>query len=242
MISPRDRLIVALDVPTVYQAQHLIDTLGDTVNFYKIGMELVYGDDGLGLAKTLVKQGKQVFVDLKLLDIPNTVERATSRIADLGVQFLTIHSYPHVMEAAVRGAQNSNLELFGVTALTSFNSNDLTNAGYRLLSMQDFVTFRTIQAVDAGLAGIICSAGESAEVRNKIPLEFKIITPGIRPFGFALDESVVDDQQRIATVSDARLASADYIVVGRPITLSPNPKYVAQEIIRELVRFDLTYR
>ena len=155
----RNRLIVALDVPTVHQAQQLIDTLGDSVNFYKIGMELVYGDDGLGLARALVAQGKDVFIDLKLLDIPNTVERATARLADIGAKFLTVHAYPHVMDAALRGVGDSTLELLAVTVLTAFDDYDLEVAGYAV-GVDCLVNQRARHAQSQGLHGIVCSAAD----------------------------------------------------------------------------------
>ena len=224
----RDRLIVALDFPTVVQARRLIDNLGDTVNFYKIGMELVYGDDGLVLARELIAQGKDVFIDLKLLDIPNTVEKSTARIASIGAKFLTVHAYPSAMEAAMQGSQGSNLKILGVTVLTSFDNRELNRSGYDY-TVRDLVAQRAKQARDCGVQGIVCSAFEVSFLKNTNDSNLIFVSPGIRSQGYPMD-----DQKRAATVGTAIQVGVDYIVVGRPITKSPNPKLVATEIIAEI--------
>ena len=209
-IQPRDRLIVALDLPTVAEARALVKRLGTCVSFYKIGMELVYGG-GLPLASELIAQGKQVFVDLKLHDIPNTVERATAQIARLGVTFLTVHGYPQTMAAARIGAAGSGLKLLAVTVLTSSDDADLLAAGYAL-SARDLVARRAVQARDAGLDGVILSPQEARAMRAALGPQLLLVTPGVRPAG-----AEAGDQKRVMTPGEAIQAGADYLVVGRPV-------------------------
>jgi len=227
LIDPRDRLIVALDAPDPAEAGHLVAELGDSVRFYKIGMELAYGD-GLGLAPTLAAAGKKVFIDLKLHDIPNTVERATAQIARLGAYFLTVHAYPQTMRAAAAGAKGSLLKLLAVTVLTSCDDADLAEAGYAL-SVRALVAGRAAQAQAAGLDGLVASAAEAAMLRAAVGGSLLLVTPGIRPAGASLG-----DQKRIATPAEAIGAGADYLVVGRPVTQSGDPRAAAQRIVAEI--------
>jgi orotidine-5'-phosphate decarboxylase len=224
----RGRLIVALDLPDAAAAGEMVARLGDTVSFYKIGMELVYGGDGLALARRLIRSGKRVFVDLKLHDIPNTVERATRQIAKLGATFLTVHAYPQTMRAAKAGAAGSGLQILGVSVLTSSDDADLQDAGYAY-GVSELVARRARQAREAGIAGLILSPQELQEMREKVGPDFLLVTPGIRPAGGALG-----DQKRIMTPARAIAAGADYLVIGRPITAASDPKDATAAIIEEM--------
>ena len=180
--TPRQRLIVALDAANVAEAERWVETLGESVQFYKVGMELVYGGAGLGLVERLVGARKRVFVDLKLHDIPNTVERATAQIARLGAWFLTVHGYPQTMRAAVKGAEGSALRLLAVTVLTSSDDADLEEAGYAV-GVRELVQRRAAQAEAIGVAGVVASAAEAASLRAARGKDFLLVTPGIRPLG-----------------------------------------------------------
>jgi orotidine-5'-phosphate decarboxylase len=224
----RDRLIVALDLSDPALAGEMVARLGETVGFYKIGMELVYGGDGLALAQRLIASGKRVFIDLKLHDIPNTVERATRQIARLGATFLTVHAYPQTMRAAKAGAAGSDLKILGVTVLTSSDDADLEAAGYGL-GVRDLVARRARQARKTGIDGLILSPQELGETRAAVGADFLLVTPGIRPAG-----SATADQKRITTPARALAGGADYLVVGRPITEAGDPKTAAATIIEEM--------
>lgn len=225
--AARDRLIVALDYPTVAAAEALVWQLGDVVNFYKIGLELSIAG-GLELAADLVGAGKKVFLDLKLHDIGNTVERATAVAAERGVHILTVHAYPQTMAAAARGAAGAGLEVLGVTVLTSYDDADLAAAGYRA-GVTETVRLRAAQARDAGIAGVICAPTDAAMVRAILGPDGRVVTPGVRPSG-----SAVGDQKRVATPAEAIAAGADRIVVGRPITAAEDPAAAARAILAEL--------
>jgi orotidine-5'-phosphate decarboxylase len=226
-IEPRDRLIVALDVPDVGEAKRLVAAIGDAASFYKVGLELVCGG-GLALAAELVQAGKRVFVDLKLHDIPNTVERATALIAALGADFLTVHAYPQTMRAAVAGAQGSSLRLLGVSVLTSCDDADLAEAGYAF-GVAALVERRARQAVAAAMDGLVCSPAEAARVRAMVGGALSLVTPGVRPAGAA-----AGDQKRVATPAQAIRDGADYLVIGRPIAQSPDPRAVVERIVAEI--------
>ena len=219
-----DRLIVALDLSSRAAAETLIEEVGDEVNFYKIGYQLVYGGDGLALGRELVSAGKKVFFDLKLFDIENTVEKAVEAIARTGATFLTVHAYPKVMGAAARASAGSDLEILGVTVLTSYDDEDMMNAGYDR-DVVGIVGLRAHLAKLAGIGGIVCSAHEAALVKTLIGAELALVTPGIRPKG---GES--NDQKRIVAPDEAIALGATHIVVGRPITAEANPKAAAQLI------------
>ena len=224
--SPRERLIVALDAADVAEAERWVEALGESVVFYKVGMELIYGGEGLALAKRLKRAGKRVFVDLKLHDIPNTVERATARLAALGADFLTVHAYPQTMRAAVAGAKGSGLALLAVSVLTSSDDSDLEEAGYAL-GVGDLVQRRARQAEAAGIDGLVSSAAEVAALRAAHKLI--LVTPGIRPAGAS-----AGDQKRVATPASAIRDGADYLVVGRPVTGAPDPRAAAEAIVAEI--------
>ena len=227
-LTPRDRLIVALDVAESASAERLVAAIGDAVTFYKIGMELVYGGDGLALVGRLAAAGKQVFVDLKLHDIPNTVERATAQVARLGATFLTVHAYPQTMRAAVAGAKGSRLAILGVTVLTSSDDADLLEAGYRF-GVAEMVRRRAEQAQALGVHGLVASAAEAKAVRAAVGPKMILVTPGIRPAG-----ADVGDQKRVATPASAIRDGADYLVVGRPIVTASDPRGAARRIIEEI--------
>jgi orotidine-5'-phosphate decarboxylase len=226
-LSPRERLIVALDMARVEDAEWLVGELGRTVSFYKVGMELAYGG-GLALVSRLVAAGKNVFLDLKLHDIPNTVERATARVARLGATFLTVHAYPQTMRAAVAGAAGSGLKLLAVTVLTSADDSDLAEAGYAL-SVQALVKKRGAQAKTAGIDGLVASASEAAALRADLGRDLILVTPGIRPAG-----AEIGDQKRVATPARAIADGADYLVIGRPITEAADPRGATEAIVAEI--------
>ncbi|RTL84670.1 MAG: orotidine-5'-phosphate decarboxylase [Hyphomicrobiales bacterium] len=221
----RDRLIVALDVETVEAARALVGALGDAVSFYKIGMELAYGG-GLTLAQELKDAGKRVFIDLKLHDIGATVERATRQISRMGMDFLTIHAYPQTMAAARAGA--GDLKLLAVTVMTSYDDADLEEAGYAY-GVADLVARRAAQAKAAGVDGLILSPLELSAIRVLVGPEMLLVTPGVRPAG-----ADAGDQKRIMTPSQAIAASANHIVVGRPITRAADPRQAAEAIVAEI--------
>lgn len=225
--SAADRLIVALDVENVATARVLVSALGDSVSFYKIGMELAYGG-GLDLAAELKDAGKRVFLDLKLHDIGATVERATRQIARLGVDFLTVHGFPQSMRAARAGAGDSGLRLLAVTVMTSYDDADLEEAGYAL-GVTELVTQRALQARNAGMDGLILSPLELQPIRALVGADMLLVSPGVRPAG-----ADAGDQKRVMTPGEAIIAGADYLVVGRPITRAPDPKAAALAIVQEI--------
>jgi orotidine-5'-phosphate decarboxylase len=226
-LTPRDRLIIALDTPNVGGARGLIARIGEGATFYKVGIELAYGG-GLALVPELVSAGKQVFLDLKLHDIPNTVERATAQAARLGARFLTVHAYPQTMRAAVAGAKGSGMQVLAVTILTSYDDADLLDACYRF-GVVEAVRRRGEQALALGVDGLVASAAEAAEVRRIVGPDMLLVTPGIRPEGAA-----AGDQKRVATPSEAIRGGADFLVVGRPVTEAPDPGAAAEEIVAEI--------
>jgi len=227
MISPKDRLIVGLDVPTIEDAQAMVDTLGDTVNFYKIGMQLVFAG-GLKLAQKLVDRNKQVFLDMKLLDIPNTVSKAIENIAGLGVTFTTVHAYDHVMMAAVEARGFSNLQILGVTVLTNMDDSDLERMGIGMTA-GELVLTRAKTALKRGMDGVIASAHEAAAIHAVVGNRLKIVTPGIRMAGTA-----AQDQKRVMTPALAISSGSDYLVVARPVIQAGDPQRAAALIIEEI--------
>jgi len=224
--KPRDRLIVALDLPSVVAAEAMVERLGDAVSFYKIGYQLAFAG-GLPLAEDLVRQGKRVFLDLKLHDIGNTVARGVESVAKLGATFLTVHAYPQTMHAAVDARGDSGLRILAVTVLTSYDDADLAAAGYDF-TVKELVAERAAQARDIGVDGLVCSAEEAQALRPNVgPLV--LVTPGIRPAG-----ADTGDQKRVMTPAKAIAAGADYLVVGRPILAAGDPKAAAEAIVAEI--------
>ena len=228
-IAPRDRVIVALDVPGVAAAEAMIARLGDSVNFYKIGYQLAYAG-GLPLVRQLAASGKQVFLDLKLHDIGNTVARGVESLAALGATFLTVHAYPQTMKAAVEGRAGSDLKILAVTVLTSYDDGDLHAAGYRL-GVSDLVEARAQQAQGLGIDGLVCSAEEAVRLRGIIGHQMRLVTPGIRPAG-----SAVGDQKRLMTPGRAIAAGADYLVIGRPVIEASDPRAATDAIVAEITQ------
>lgn len=227
VIPAKERLIVALDLPSPDAARDMVDALGDEVIFYKIGMELTYGG-GLPLARELIGAGKKVFLDLKLHDISNTVARATAQIAGIGATFLTVHAFPQTMKAARSALGESGLSLLAVTVLTSYDDADLEEAGYAL-GVRDLVRRRALQARDAGIQGLVMSAEEVASMRAAVGPDMLIVTPGIRPAG-----ADTGDQKRVMTPASAIAAGADYLVVGRPVIAASDPAAAARAIVAEI--------
>ena len=226
-MTPKDRIIVALDVPHVDEARTLIKALGDSVGVYKIGLELLFAG-GLALAEELVKDGARVFLDAKLLDIEATVERATAAIARTGAHFLTVHATDRkTLDAAVRGRGDSALKLLGVTVLTNLDRADLSQQGIEMPPLA-LVQERARLSQDAGLDGIVASGKEAAALRERLR-NFLIVTPGIRQAG-----TDVQDQTRVVTPASAVKAGADYLVIGRPITRADDPRAAAEAIAAEI--------
>lgn len=226
-MTARDRLIVGLDVPTLKEAETIVSTLGDDISFYKIGYQLLFAG-GLGFARELIESEKQVFLDMKLLDIDNTITSGVENIVRMGVSMLTLHAYPKAMRAAVKAAQGSKLTLLGVTVLTSMDNNDLKEAGYAD-SAETLVAKRAAQAREAGMGGIVCSAEESARVRDILGPGMAIVTPGIRPAG--ADHG---DQKRVMTPAEALKAGSTHLVVARPIVKAADPRAAARAILDEM--------
>jgi orotidine-5'-phosphate decarboxylase len=226
-LQPRDRLIVALDLPTVRDAEAMIETLGDAVTFYKIGYQLAF-ERGLPLAFALANADKRVFLDMKLHDIGNTVARAVENVARMGVTFLTVHAYPQTMRAAVTAKAGSDLAILAVTVLTSYDDADLAEAGYGV-SVEQLVAERAALAHDIGVDGLVCSAEEVAPLRLIVGPDMCLVTPGIRPAGASRG-----DQKRVATPGQAIAAGADYLVVGRPILQAADPQAAANAIVEEI--------
>ncbi|MCB1517217.1 MAG: orotidine-5'-phosphate decarboxylase [Hyphomicrobiaceae bacterium] len=222
------RLIVALDFSTRAEAEMLLDKLGDAASSFKIGYQLFYGGEGLEVGKQLIAAGKQVFFDLKLLDIDNTVEKGVAAIAETGAHMLTVHAYPRAMRAAVRAAEGSHLRLLGVTVLTSMDDEDLEEAGYDR-DIESLVALRAHQAAESGMGGVVCSAYEAALVSQFVREDMAIVTPGIRPRG--ADNG---DQKRIVTPAEALSHGATHLVIGRPITMAPSPAQEAGAILSEM--------
>jgi orotidine-5'-phosphate decarboxylase len=228
-MEARDRLILALDVPSVAEAEAMIERLGDAVSFYKIGYQLGFAG-GLSLAQSLIAAKKQVFIDFKLHDIGNTVARGVESIATLGATFLTVHAYPQTMKAAVEARAGSGLKILAVTVLTSYDDGDLRDAGYRL-GVSDLVESRARQAQAIGVDGLVCSAEEAAALHKMVGDQMSLVTPGIRPAGAS-----VGDQKRIMTPARAIAAGADYLVVGRPVMEAADPKTAADAIVAEIAQ------
>ncbi|WP_157014229.1 orotidine-5'-phosphate decarboxylase [Mesorhizobium xinjiangense] len=222
-----DRLIVGLDLPNVQEAAKAVRELDGVVGFYKIGYRLAFAG-GLDFARELVEDGKQVFLDMKLLDIDNTVAQGVESVAAMGVTMLTVHAYPKAMRAAVEGAKGSDLCLLGVSVLTSMDEADLHEAGYAC-DPATLVARRAEQARAAGMGGVVCAASEAQAVRAIVGPDMAVVTPGIRPAGAAHG-----DQKRVVTPADAIRMGASHLVVARPIVAAPDRRQAAQSILAEM--------
>ncbi len=228
-IKTPNNLIVALDFPTTAQASALVEQLGDRVSFYKVGLELLFAG-GLDFAQDLKRQNKNVFLDMKLLDIGNTVEKAVANVAKLGFDLLTIHGTDRkTMDAAVRGRGNSNLKLLAVTVLTSLDHDDLKQQGSAMMP-EELVLHRAKMAKDAGIDGVVASGQEAEAIRSVVGPDMLIVTPGVRLAGAA-----TDDQARVMTPEKAISAGATHLVVGRPITQADDPAKAAEVFASQMV-------
>ena len=226
-INARERLIFALDVSTTDEARALVETLGDSVVFYKIGLELAMSGGYFELLDWLVARGKKVFVDLKFFDIPATVASAVRQLNNRGISFVTVHGNQGIMEAAAAAAVD--VKVLAVTVLTSLDRGDLDDLGFEC-DVSHLVLSRAKRALAAGCAGVVSSGVEAQAIRDELGERLLVITPGIRP----VDNRPSDDQKRVFTVEQAFEAGADYIVVGRPIRDALDPKGAAEAIQRSI--------
>lgn len=227
---PTDRLIVALDLPGIPEARDMVRKLDALVSFYKIGLTLQLAEGVENFIRALIAEGKQVFLDYKYYDVPETLRKAVSQAARLGVSFLTIHGSSSIIKGALQGRGDSPLKLFNVTVLTSMDATDMAEMGYTQHSPEDLVLFRAKKALEAGCDGVIASPWEAARIKGLSGNKLLVVTPGIRPIGYK-----EDDQKRKATARDAIQAGADYLVIGRPITEAPDPRESAEAFAAEIL-------
>lgn len=225
-IAPHDRLIVPLDVPSHEEALELVDELGPTVGFYKVGFELLLGGDHTRLIEELLSRGKKVFLDLKIFDIPATVAAAVRQVARAGVHFVTVHGNDAMLRAAVQ-ARGPTLKVLAVTALTSLDRGDLEDLGFAC-DVEQLVLSRARRALELGCDGVVSSGLEAGRIRAETEGRILIVTPGIRPVRND------DDQKRVVTPSRALRDGADYLVVGRPIREARDPRAAAEAIQQEI--------
>lgn len=228
--QPHERLIFALDVSNAKSARHLVDTLGDAVTFYKVGLELAMAPGYFELIDWLKARGKKVFVDVKLFDVPATVAAAVARLNERGVDFITVHGNQQIMEAAA-AARTGDTRILAVTALTSLDQGDLYDLGFAC-DIESLVLSRAKRALEAGCDGVISSGMEIEALRAHAPSKLITVTPGIRPV--YNDEAPPDDQKRVMTPAQAIRAGADHLVVGRPIRDAPDPAAAAASIQDEI--------
>ena len=226
-IPASDRLIVALDVPTISAAKVLATVLDDAVVFYKVGLELFMSGDAFELVNWLRERDKKVFVDLKFFDVPATVGRAVSQLNGLGITFATIHGNDAIMQAAAAAAED--VDILAVTVLTSLDRGDLSDLGFEC-DVSELVVSRARRAVVHGCAGVVASGQEAALLRRELGNTLLVIVPGIRP----IDNQ--DDQKRTVSAEQALRDGADYLVVGRPIRDANDPKAAAEQIQKEIYR------
>jgi len=229
-IQPRERLILALDVPTVDEAKAIVRSLGESVLFYKLGLQLFMAGGYYELIKWIRDQGKQIFVDLKFFDVPETVKSAVAQLKNSGATFATVHGNDSILKAAAEA--KNDVKILAVTVLTSLDQGDLTSLGFQC-DVETLVLSRARRAIEIGCDGVISSGLEAEKLRRDLGNNFLIVSPGIRPVENRL---IPDDQKRIVTVEEAFLKGADYIVVGRPIRSAPDPKAKAEEIQKTIAR------
>ena len=227
IIPANDRLIVALDVPTVSAAKELVTVLDDSVVFYKVGLELFMSGDAFALVNWLRERDKKVFVDLKFFDVPATVGRAVSQLNGLGITFATIHGNDAIMQVAAASAED--VDILAVTVLTSLDRGDLSDLGFDC-DLSELVVSRARRAVAHGCAGVVASGQEAALLRRELGNTLLVVVPGIRP----VDNQ--DDQKRTVSAEQALRDGADYLVVGRPIRDANDPKAAAEQIQEEICR------
>ena len=226
-IPPEERLIFALDVPDAEQAKALVETLGDSVRFYKIGLELAMREGYFELLDWLLARNKQVFLDVKLFDVPATVAAAVRNLAERGATFCTVHGNQAVMEAAAEA--KGGLKILAVTVLTSLDRGDMDDLGFDC-DVGDLVISRARRALEAGCDGVISSGLEVPRLRAEVDDRLLVVTPGIRP----VENRPADDQKRVVSVPQAFANGADYIVVGRPIRNAPDPRAAAEAIVASI--------
>jgi orotidine-5'-phosphate decarboxylase len=224
MVNP---IIVALDVSTAAEARSLVERIGPRVNFYKVGLEL-YTAEGMDLVRGLLAERKDIFLDLKFYDIPETVSRAVARVAESGVRFLTVHAVSSVMRAAVSARAGSSLKILGVTVLTSFGPEDLDDLGYQG-TIEELVARRAGRAMEIGVDGVVASPLEAARVRSIIGPDALLVTPGVRSAG--ADKG---DQKRTGTPGQAMSDGASYLVIGRQVTRAADPAAEVDRILFEI--------
>ena len=227
-ITPEDRLIFALDVPSADDARAMVETLGDSITFYKLGLELCMAGGYFELVEWLIAKDKKVFVDLKFFDVPQTVASAVKQISRYGATFATVHGNDAILKAAA--AEKGELKILAVTALTSLDQGDMDDLGFKT-DVKELVLSRARRALESGCDGVISSGLEVPELRKNIDEKLIVITPGIRPV------KNTDDQKRTVDVEEAFLNGADYIVVGRPIRDHhgfDTPKAAADDIQRRI--------
>jgi orotidine-5'-phosphate decarboxylase len=222
-IPPEERLIFALDVPGAAEARRLVETLGDSVRFYKLGLELFTAGGYFELVDWLLEQDKKIFADLKLYDVPETVAAAVRQLRRRPITFTTVHGNDSIMAAAAR--EKGDLKILAVTVLTSLDQADLRELGYQA-DVHDLVLSRARRAQETGCDGVIASGLEARALREALGRELLIVTPGIRP----VEDRPADDQKRVVNVEQAIRNGADYIVVGRPIRNAPDPYQAAMQI------------
>lgn len=221
-IPVRERLIFALDVPTIAQAKEWVDRLGDSVLFYKLGLQIFMAGDYYELVDWLLARGKKVFCDLKFFDVPETVSLAVEQLKDRGVAFATVHGNDEVVRAAVK--RKGKLKILAVTVLTSLDEGDLQDLGFQC-NVEELVLSRARRSIEAGADGVISSGLEAKGLRDSLGEKFLVVSPGIRP----VENRLADDQKRVVDVEDAFRNGADYIVVGRPIRNAPDPRAAAEK-------------
>lgn len=229
VINAKDRLILALDVADIDAARAMVASLDGTVEFFKVGLTLQLAKGVEDFIRELIGAGKSVFLDYKYYDVPETLRKAVSRAAKLGVKFLTIHGSSDAMKAAAEAKGDSALKLFVVTVLTSMDTADMAEMGYTNHSPEELVLFRAQKALEAGCDGVIASGLEAAAIKKIVGDKLLVTTPGIRQAG-----APGDDQKRKATPAGAILAGSDYLVIGRPITQAASPKEAAEAILAEM--------
>ena len=229
-IPVRDRLILALDVPDIEPAKELVALLGDSVTFYKVGLELFMSGRYFELVDWLTGQGKRVFCDLKLFDVPETVARAVRRLRGRGVDFTTVHGNDSMLRAAA--AEKGGLKILAVTVLTSLDRGDLKDLGFEC-DVQELVLSRARRALEIGCDGVVSSGLEAQALRRDLGDRLMVVVPGIRP----VENRPQDDQKRVVTPTQAFEMGADFIVVGRPIRDAADPRAKAEEIQREIMAY-----